>query len=462
MTAATGAVPIDISYERASGSLRSPLVGSLRTSNSVHEVKVESDGGFWTSGWTAVAKNRFSLDVMLTSGKPATLFRITARDKKGRLIAVEPAEFTVAYMLPMAAPPLPHTIAVELVDHHGKRSYDMIFKRNTPWPAEATRSYRAERTLRPSEADTTLPIKFWETDISDDPTERWWAGCVHLRAERVKRPVAEGAELELNIKIDASRKLSVEIFVPSLNESFVEDVYIPEPSTARTQLQQQLDLCFDRLNEVTAAAYEADRDDLLERVRELAGRLEGIAERVAENSTNLGPADPDFMLEPTNALRKIRIQLSQLEEQLDNRQNSELSRKVRSDLRWTETVVRANGSPSDLEEWERLSEQCRKYSEADDPRGLKWVQQRLIALRSPILERLPSHWNDVLDYLRSPARRFVNHDAARKYIATAVDAKSQNDLPAMREACNKAWALLPPSRAKIAKDQLSQPGLRST
>ena len=39
------------------------------------------------------------------------------------------------------------------------------------------------------------------------------------------------------MKIDASRKMTVEVFVPLLNESFVDGVYIPDPPTARSQLQ---------------------------------------------------------------------------------------------------------------------------------------------------------------------------------------------------------------------------------
>ena len=45
--------------------------------------------------------------------------------------------------------------------------------------------------------------------------------------------------------MDVSRKMTVELFVPILNQSFSNDVYVPDPPTARSQLQQQLDLCFE-------------------------------------------------------------------------------------------------------------------------------------------------------------------------------------------------------------------------
>jgi len=457
---AKSAVTVNLSHELASGSLRSPVAGVFPDGGDVHDVQINSEGGLWTSGWVTVKNNRFTLEVVLADRKQSTQFTLMARNKKGRPIYVQPSQFSVALMMPMAAPPLPHTIAVELTDLHGKTKYDPIFKRNSPLPAEARRSYTADRTLRPSEIESTLPIKFWEIEVSEDPGERWWAGCVSIRADRIKRPIPEGSELELTLKIDPSRKLSVEVFVPVLNESFIEGVYVPDPPTARSQLNQQLDLCFDRLAGIRTAIYDAGRDDLRERAADIGERLEEISERVHEEQSHGQTLDPDAMLAPTDALRKIRLQLSQMEEQLDTGRDHELIRKVRGDLRWTRQVVEENGAPGDAEELARLGEQFEKYAAANDPRGLKWVREGLLALRSPILDRTPQFWSNVLEYLRGNDRRFVNAAEARTWISKASDAQARQDLPAMREACNRAYALLPPDRAKTAKDQIAQSGLR--
>src|SRR5262249_11713716 len=143
------------------------------------------------------------------------------------------------------------------------------------------------------------------------------------------------------VKIDPSRKMTVEVFVPVLNESFTHGVYIPDPPTARSQLQQQLDQCFERLNSVRRRIYECDRDDLLDRARALESRLEEIAERMTEEG---GPSDPDAVLAPTDALRKIRIQIAQLEEQLEGGTDSELAREARGAARWTRQIVEENGT----------------------------------------------------------------------------------------------------------------------
>jgi molecular chaperone DnaK len=457
----SSAIPLELHHERASGSANSPVAGSFQPWAGVYEVKVDADGGFWTSGWVAVTNGKFVIDVMLNDRKPATQFTVLARDKKGRALTIAPDKFAVAFMLPMAAPPLPHTIAVELTDTHGQTTYDAIFKRHCPLPAEARRSYKADRTLRPSDAEATLPIKFWEIEISDDPQERWWAGSVHVRADQIKRPIVEGSELELTIKIDASRKMTVEVFVPLLNESFFDGVFIPDPPTARSQLQQQLDLCFERLEVVRRLVYEHDRDDLVDRVRAIQTRLESIAEQATEERKR-GMTDPDAALAPVDTLRKIRLQLAQLEEQLDTSSNSTLAREVRALARSSEYYVNNHGTESDKQELAKLLAQAEKYAQAGDPRGLKYVQGRLYALRGPILHALPSYWENWLNTVKQPGQRFLNQQEAQAWIAKAEAAHAKADLPGLRDAIKKVWELYAPDKLEQARDQTAQSGLRGT
>jgi hypothetical protein len=68
-------------------------------------------------------------------------------------------------------------------------------------------------------------------------------------------------------------------------------------------------------------------------------RLESIYEQVAEDERS-GHAVPDAALGPRDQLRKIRVQLAQLEEQLETtRGQSTLARKVTAEARWTERLV---------------------------------------------------------------------------------------------------------------------------
>ena len=455
---ARGTVAIRLAYERASGTPQSPVAGLFDPAAPIADVKVDAAGGFWTSGWVPAAGGQFAVDVMLNPARPVTRFAVVARTSTGEPVQVDPPEFTIASMLPMAAAPLPHTLAIELAGPDGKTRFDPVFKRNTPLPAEARRTYRADRTLRPSEMDATLPVKFWEVDVSDDPQEKWWAGCVRVKAEEVRRPILEGTDLELTVKIDASRKVSVELFVPLLNQSFSNDVYVPDPPAAGSHLHQELDACFDRLNKVGVALYSGEHDDAVPVFRRLQRQAEQIAERAAGDRSRAA-ADPDAALATTDAVRKLRVQLTQLEEQLNlDSTGSAIARKLRLELPYFEGVLNDHGTPAQQEEFVRLRGQLDRYLSADDARGLKWVYEQVQLLHMMVFEDKPFYWHNQLSGLRR--RRFINQDEAAKALAEGEAASRGSDLPAVKVAVRKLWKLLPRDQVQDADDRGSQSGLR--
>jgi len=408
----------------------------------------------------AVTDGCAQTDVLLNDAKPATRYTSTARTGNGSPVAIDPSEFTITRMLAMAAPPLPHTMAIELSTTNGVTKFDPVFARHIPLPAEARKTYTAERTLKPSDVDATLPVKFWEIQVSEDPQEKWWAGCVHVRADQIRRPIPEGAELELTIKIDVSRKMTVELFVPVLNQSFNEDVYIPDPPTARSQLQQQLDLCFERLNHVGLEIYGSEQPDLIPRFQKLQLRAEALAEQL-EEARQRKETDPDSSAGPSAEVRKLRMQISQVEEQLGIGSTlPTFTRKLRADALYIRRMVETHGNDQEKAEFERLHEQYTRFLETDDARGLKFVHNAFWQLHWGIIRDQPWFWHNRILALKSPGRRFINRERAVKLIADAEAARDRGDVAGMRSACASAFELLPPDQAEAARDQETATGLR--
>jgi molecular chaperone DnaK len=456
-----GAVTIDLKHERASGTAKSPVAGIVPASAALTEVKIDAEDRTWSSGWIKLIKGRFAVDVLLSAGKPTTRFEISGRGATGSAIAVEPRAFAIASMLPMAAPPLPHAIAVEMVGADGKEKFDTVFARQVPLPAEARRTYRAERTLRPSEPNATLPIKLWEVDLSEDASERWWAGCVHVRADKLKRPLLEGTEIELTFKIDTSRKLTVDVFVPTLNQGFTNEVYVPDPPSTRNQLSEQLGLCFERVYKVFEAIYAADREDLRDAAESLQLKLEVIAEQMAEEEARGNP-DPDALLGPTDRLRQIRTLIGTLEKEVDTGgASSPLVIKMRAERRWTSELVGRYGKDEDRETFTRLSSQFDRYVEVADARGLKFVREQMNTLRGQLVHEQQEYWTHSLNYLQRPGQQFVNRTQAAALLKEAAVAQAQQNLPALRNAIVQLWRLQPPDQADAAREQQMQSGLKT-
>ncbi|HWE94928.1 MAG TPA: Hsp70 family protein [Tepidisphaeraceae bacterium] len=459
-TPVQGAVQLKLNHERAAGTLQSPVAGIFAQPNAIGQIKIDAEGGVWSSGWLPAGQNRFVTEVMLTAGKPMTQFTITARTTAGSPVAVAPSQFSIAHMLPMSAPPTPHTIAIELSSLNGIVTFDPVFKRHAPLPAEDRKSYRADRTLRQSDHDESLPIKFWEIEVSDDPQEKWWAGCVHIRAEHLRRPLLEGSEIQLTVKIDKSRKMSVEVFIPSINQGFSDEVFVPDPPTTRDQLQQQLDLLFERAARVYRTIYAAGRDDLRDQADAVQLKLEVIAEQLAEEQAR-GNTDPDALLGTTATLRKVQLRLTQIEKQLESQRHlSPLVVKLKSNLPWITQVVQQYGSSMDKETLVRLTGQMERYIETDDQRGLKFVADETYKLAGGMLHGQAWYWQDWLQTMKQGRRRFVNQLQADKWIKSADAAAARNDLSGLRSAVMELEKLWPPDQLEAAKEQAMQSGLK--
>ena len=60
------------------------------------------------------------------------------------------------------------------------------------------------------------------------PEANEWVGNVVLSNSGVRRTVPEGSEIDVTIKVDVSRLITVEAFVPHLNQHFSGRLYVPQ------------------------------------------------------------------------------------------------------------------------------------------------------------------------------------------------------------------------------------------
>src|SRR6185437_6849640 len=127
--------------------------------------------------------------------------------------------FTIRHGLSVSAPPLPHSISIEVIRSDGKPELDPLLRRNSPLPNEASKVYRSHKTLRPLENDE-IALKLWEGEDFDNPLKNELVGTLLIKSTRLKRVLPEGAEIELSIRFDTSRLIRVDAFIPSLNQHF--------------------------------------------------------------------------------------------------------------------------------------------------------------------------------------------------------------------------------------------------
>jgi molecular chaperone DnaK len=496
-----GALQVRLAFEPVSAAPRTLVAGKFggRGAAEAREVRVDADNGFWTSGWHAVREGLFEIPLVLQEGL-LNRFLLSARDARGRALEVEPGEFQIRHGLTISAPPLPHTISVEVSNEEGAAVLSPLFPRRTLLPAEKTFTFRAAHTLRPSEPETSLAIKLWEGEAATDPQANNWVGNMHIRSERVRRPVPEGAELQLHIKVDASRLITVEVFVPHLNEHFAESIYVPkdeEPDYLELlrgvpfeieDYLARLGRLEDFLTEHGGAGGDGVEDfpefiydggDLLpgemkesrgggggaRALREECARLrleleDFDLEVSARGGAPLGAEDQDDARGTVERLRELRARLAGLESRSHvNRQSPRLEEAL-ARARAIESTVRSYGTEAQRDRFDALYRELKESGARGDTRGVRKASRALVELRGQVLLAQDWFWEDWFEHLRQPGRAFVNREEAARWLAQGEEAARAKDRKRLEQAVRWLWSLEPVEEQTAAEERGARPGLR--
>ncbi|HEX9918133.1 MAG TPA: hypothetical protein VGA87_03140, partial [Pyrinomonadaceae bacterium] len=409
--------------------------------------------------------------------------------------------FSVRHGLMISAPPLPHTISVELVQPDGAIELSPVFPRRTLLPAEKTISFRAADTLRPSVAETSLAIKLWEGEALNEPQANHWVGNMHIRSEHIRRPIPEGAEIQLHIRIDASRLITVEVFVPHLNATFSERVYIPqdeEPDYFKLLESVSLEfetyllrlrLLEDRLltgnyidgsssfdfpeviyeegefpsfdSEAVAGQLGPNAEQsMLSEIDRMRREIEDLDIEIIVQRSGPVSLDADEAKGFVERAREIRVRLANLERRAGG--DAKTSRATEADTLTAETreYVENYGNESQKARFAALARELERASARRDMRGMQKLNNALRSLRGQILYAQDWFWHEWFEYFQRPGRAFVNPEEAGKWLAQGSEAMQTNDPAKLKEAVRHLWRLEPVEETAADKERSMRPGLK--
>lgn len=494
-----GALSVRLAFDPVSAEASTRVAGKLsgRDATAQLEVKVDAEGGVWTSGWQPVGDAFFETTVVLQEGR-LNRFTLSLRDSKGRALSVEPAEFQIRHGLSLDAPPLPHTISVELAHADGRVELSPVFPRRTLLPAERTVTYRAAHTLRPSEPDTSLAIKLWEGEALSDPQANSWVGNMHVRSDAVRRPIPEGSELQLHIKVDASRLITVEVFVPHLNEHFTDKIFIPkdeEPDYVDLLKSAHLEIekCLARLTRVEehlmklnsqlsttdefdfpefvyddgrtdAAASAAKslpaRDPRREDAERLRRELEDFDIELGALDSADEAEDHDRARGVFERLREMRARVAGLERRANLMSSGSLMEEAAHLADSVETDVKAYGDEAHCERLAVLRRELLEATERGDLRGVRRAVAALRDLRGKVLHAQAWFWDDWFRHMQRPGTRFINAEEGARWLAEGEEALKTGDRQKLERSVRWLWSLIPPDEQTARDERAAKPGLK--
>jgi molecular chaperone DnaK len=456
-----GCVHLKLAYESVSAELQCTVAGRVMDTARDVEIKLEAEGGLWTSGWMMPKGGLFETPVALKEGD-ISAFWIYARNAQGRLLETDPAEFRVRHGLVPSAPPLPHTLSIEFVNSGGNPTLDPVFSKGTPLPAEKTVKYRATHALVPGKPDSDVAIKLWEGEFLDDPDANSWMGNVLLSHDGVQRTVPAGAEIEVTIRVDVSRKTTVEAFVPHLNKHFSGFVYVSQLgeqdySDLSLTVASETQKYRQRLAEIerTSCLDESTRSEL----EDLRRDLDDLDTKAPPPNTT-GIADPDDARRIVEESKTVRGRLDNLERRNVGRRSPPDTTQFVELVDQVADVVGQFGTPLEKQQFAMLRRELERAGSKADDKAIQRVCGELDAFRWRVLFKHDWFWREIFDSLRNPNTPFVDPAAARDLITRGQAAVSGGDGEGLREVVRGLWKLQPKGNAEATRERAVRSGLR--
>jgi molecular chaperone DnaK len=458
-----GCLHLQLAYELVSAELQSTVAGRVVEGSRDIEIKIEAEGGLWTSGWIKPRDGYFETSVALKEGD-ITTFWVYARDGQGRLIETDTPEFRVRHGLVPSAPPLPHTLSIEILNPGGNPALDLVLSKGTPLPAEKTVKYRAAHALVPDNPESDLAIKLWEGEFRDDPDANEWVGHVLLRHDGVTRSVPEGAEIEVTIQVNVSRLVTVEAFVPHLNQHFSGRLYLP----------QREEQNFSDLSDAVASEAQGYRQRLEELERTLSDddeatrtELENLRRDLDELDAKAPPpggarrqADPDDARRIVEESKSVRGRLGRLEKRTAGRSSPADNKKFVELVETVAEVVGQFGTSLEKQQLAMLRRELERAASKGDDRAVRRVCGEIDGLRWRVLFKHDWFWREIFDSLRQQDTPFVDASEARRIIARGEAAVSNGDAEGLRETVRALWNLQPKGNAEATRERAVRSGLR--
>ncbi|HYW38103.1 MAG TPA: Hsp70 family protein [Terriglobales bacterium] len=454
-------VRLKLAYEPVSAELHSTVAGRVVETTRDIEIKLDSEGGVWTSGWMKLKDGLFEISVPLKEGDIAT-FWVYARDGRGQILETDTPEFRVRHGLVPSAPPLPHTLSVEVVNPGGKPALDSVFSRGTPLPAEKTVKYRATRVLAPDKPDSDIAIKLWEGEFLDEPDANEWVGNVLLRHDGVRRSVPEGAEIEVTIRVDASRKTTVDAFVPHLNQHFSGHLYVAQReeqdfSNLSQTVASETQKYRERLEELERTSSDESTQTELEDLRRDVDDLDA---RAPSPSNTQGKADPDDSRRVVEDSKTVRGRLGRLERRASADRSPVETTQFVELVEMAEQVVGQFGTSLEKQQLAMLRRELERSASKGDGKAIQRASAEIEALRWRVLFKHDWFWREIFDSLCEPNTPFVNPVEARTLITKGQAAVSGGDGEGLREVVRALWKLQPKGNAEATRERAVRSGLR--
>jgi len=374
-------------------------------------------------------------------------FAIQLCDDVGNRVDCEPNSVSILQGIRLGSPTLPHDIGISAIKKDstkGDESLAVVLKKNQTLPATGKRTFMAPKMIRPGNPDDVLGIIVWEGKAGTKPRRNVWVGQVRISGEMLPSLLPEGSEVEITIRMDESRRVTVSAFFPYLDKTIerVLDTGHRHPKVDPGWIETTL--------KSARWEIEALRDESLGIEEGTLGQLDAELDEI-EDMKEKGRADFDRAMMIKNRLNELLIKLDGQEKSLEW---PRMERKANEEISVTKETVERYGTDDESRIFNHFHSKVEKALERKERKLIDNTISELQNLKWHIWSKQPGFWVSVLTNIDECFNEihWVDRARARSLLDGGKDILSDRgyseDIP---EIVRRLWELMPEDEREKTK-----------
>jgi molecular chaperone DnaK len=396
----------------------------------------------WRSGQIPLnAEGAFMANLLAEKGVRNT-FHIELLNPQGTLQKAVPDHVVYTIGAVIEEQPLLKSIGLGKADN----TVDVYFKAGSGLPREGLKkrwpsSYKTTVALKAGQAGDRLCIPLIEGDIEQADRNKF-VGELVISGLDIRRDLQMGSDIEITIRISEGRTLTLEAYIPALDEEFKTQIFIEKAKANTTAMVDLLIKEKERLKVLLCKAEDTGDSAL---AQELADLRE---DRDRDDAVRAAKGDPAAAEKAQARLLEMQLKLDQAEEQLKWPALVAEAKELQQEVRNLADEHGTSAIRDKVEDWSETVDLIVAKKQTD--RLAKRLDEGR-SLYAQILSSLPAFWVGQFQRLERDRQKFLDADAAERLLQRGRGYMQQNNIEGLTDVVRKLWSLLPKEEAEKAQ-----------
>jgi len=395
----------------------------------------------WRSGKVSLRPDGvFVANLHAEKGERNT-FSIELSDPSGRKQRIKPDTLTYTIMVGGdVEQPLINSMGIAL----GNNEYHMLFEKGRGLPLKATMDYRTMFPVRHGRTEDVCRIVVVEGEYEKADRNRF-NGAFEIRGDMIRRDLPAGSEVEVTLKMDESRILTVAAYVPLLDEQFDWKVEMQRHQPNPDQLTKDYEAEMKRFREVKskAAATGGETAERLVEEVEASPLAQDVKETLAA-----AKADPTAALKGEKRLLELKLKL---DEAADALEWPALVAESRDWLGYLEKVAEQHGNTQQKQKADGLAAEVEEIIRNHKPDRLRKKIEQIARLYHEIVMAQPGWWVYQFQKTEEQQEEMSDQAKAGRLLGQGRDCLAKNNAAGLQNVVRQLWDLLPDETVQEAK-----------